>query len=306
LSALFPCASITGAPKVRTMRIIAGLETEPRSVYTGCIGYIAPNRQAQFNVAIRTVTIDQQTGQAEYGVGGGIVWDSTAETEYEECRLKARVLLEKRPSFDLLETLLWKPAEGYFLLDYHLKRLAESAEYFGYPRVTAEVRNYLLAATHSFAAGPHRVRLLLSADGSLKQEATPLNTAESPQPVRLGLAQTPVDSNNALLYHKTTHRQPYDAARAERPDCDDILLYNERGEITESTLANVVVRFDGVWYTPPITSGLLPGTYRAWLLEQGQIQEQVITLNEVKTAEAIALINSVRLWRDAILTLPGN
>jgi para-aminobenzoate synthetase/4-amino-4-deoxychorismate lyase len=120
------------------------------------------------------------------------------------------------------------------------------------------------------------------------------------------LAQTPVDSQNPLLYHKTTHRQPYDAARAFRPDCDDVLLYNERGEITEATLANVVVRLNGVWYTPPLSSGLLPGTYRAWLLDQGRIQERVITLDELQTAEAIALINSVRLWRDAILTLPAD
>jgi para-aminobenzoate synthetase/4-amino-4-deoxychorismate lyase len=304
LSALFPCASITGAPKVRTMRIINRLETTPRGVYTGCIGYIAPNRQAQFNVAIRTVTINRQTGQAEYGVGGGIVWDSTAETEYEECRLKARVLLEKRPSFDLLETMLWTPAEGYFLLDYHLRRLAESAEYFGYPLIMAEVRDYLMSAARSFGTRPHRVRLLLPADGALRLEGTLLDTADPPQPTRLGLAQNPVDSSNVLLYHKTTHRQPYDDARAQRPNCDDVLLYNERGEITESTLANIVVRLDGVWYTPPVTCGLLPGTYRAWLLDQGQIQERVISLDEVKTAAAIALINSVRLWRDAILTLP--
>jgi para-aminobenzoate synthetase/4-amino-4-deoxychorismate lyase len=288
------------------MRLITQLETTPRGVYTGCIGYIAPNRQARFNVAIRTVTIDRQTGRAEYGVGGGIVWDSTADTEYEECRLKARVLLSKRPPFDLLETLLWTPTDGYFLLEYHLKRLADSAEYYNYPLTPAEALDHLLAAVPAFDNRPHRVRLLLSADGSLQREATPLDTAEPPQPVRLGLAQTAVDSNNVLLYHKTTHRQPYDAARAQRPDCDDVLLYNEHGEITESTLANVVVRFDGNWYTPPVDCGLLPGTYRAWLLDQGRIQERVITLDEIKTAEAIALINAVRLWRDAILTLPAD
>ncbi len=130
MAALFPCASITGAPKVRTMQIIAALEGTPRGLYTGCIGYLAPGRQAQFNVAIRTVTIDRLSSQAEYGVGGGIVWDSEGEDEYQECKIKARVLAQAPPAFDLLETMLWEPESGYFLLQEHLSRLAASAEYF--------------------------------------------------------------------------------------------------------------------------------------------------------------------------------
>jgi para-aminobenzoate synthetase / 4-amino-4-deoxychorismate lyase len=298
LGALFPSSSITGAPKVRTMQIIANLETEARGVYTGAIGVIAPGRQAQFNVAIRTVVVDKERGQAEYGVGGGIVWDSLAAEEYEECRIKARVLAAPRPDFSLLETMLWQPATGYFLLEQHLQRLSESAIYFDFTLPETAVRRWLEEKAASLPLQPHRIRLLLGAAGQVAVESYPLPQMAAAQPVRLGLATEPVSSADPFLYHKTTQRQVYEAARASRPDCDDVLLWNERGEVTESTVANLVVERDGRLLTPPLSSGLLAGVFRRRLLEQGQIQEAVITVDELPRCQKLYLINSVRKWRE--------
>ncbi|MCI0399671.1 MAG: aminodeoxychorismate synthase component I [Chloroflexi bacterium] len=298
LQALFPCASITGAPKVRTMQLIAALETTPRGLYTGCIGYLGPGRQAQFNVAIRTVVVDQASHQAEYGVGGGIVWDSVAGEEYRECLLKARILAERRPPFQLLESLRWTPGEGYFLLHEHLERLAESADYFGFPLEPAAAGQALAEAAVAFPRQPRKVRLLAAQDGRITIEHLPPGDQ---RPVRLALAAASVDSSNPFLYHKTTHRAVYDQARASRPGYDDVLLWNERGEITESTTANVVVYLDGEWLTPPVSCGLLPGTFRRHLLAQGAIREAIITREDLGRCQAIYLINSVRCWRPATL-----
>ncbi|GAB4198266.1 MAG: aminodeoxychorismate synthase component I [Roseiflexaceae bacterium] len=300
LAALFPCASITGAPKARTMQIIRELEPTPRRVYTGCIGSYAPGRRAQFSVAIRTVLVDRAAGLAEYGVGGGIVWDSIGAEEYDECLLKARVLTTPRPSFALLETLLWQPGSGYALLDRHLARLADSARYFGVPLDPAVARRTLedLAATL-----PHtgrRVRLLVSLDGTPRCEHTPLPPTPD-RPVLLGLAPTPVDSANPLLYHKTTARQVYEAALAACPGCDDALLWNERGELTETCIGNLALRLDGALLTPPVDSGLLPGTLRAELLEQGLLCEQTLTLADLERCEELFVLNSVRGMRLACL-----
>jgi para-aminobenzoate synthetase/4-amino-4-deoxychorismate lyase len=300
MKALFPCASITGAPKVRTMEIIAELETRPRGVYTGCIGYLAPGRRAQFNVAIRTVHIDTAVGRAEYGIGGGIVWDSVEAQEYEECRTKALVLFTERASFSLLETLLWRPGKGYFLLDRHLNRLIASGRYFGIPVNVARVLEHLSSAAAQFPPKRHRVRLLVNEEGAVSLEARPL-APPAKRPWKIAVAKKPVDIGDPFLYHKTTHRKMYETARADFPEHDDVLLWNCRGEITESTIANVVVRLHGELITPPLECGILPGTYRAHLLESGLIREGIITLEQLKEAEAIYLINSVRRWVPAIV-----
>ena len=298
MTALFPCASITGAPKPRTMRIIAELETMPRRVYTGCIGFMAPKRRAQFNVAIRTAIVDKETGSAEYGVGGGIVWDSAPGDEYEECMVKAKVLTEKRPEFELLETLLWEPHAGFFLLDYHLRRLEGSARYFGFP-FEREAFLQKLRQLQSGFAGPKRVRVLFSRHGALTCQAAPLQLPQKKKAVRLGIAPTPVSRFDIFLYHKTTFRKLYTDARKGRTACDDVLLWNDREEITESCIANVVIFHDGEWMTPPVECGLLPGTCRAWLLDQGKIREKPITIEMLKRAERVCLINSVKKWYEA-------
>jgi para-aminobenzoate synthetase/4-amino-4-deoxychorismate lyase len=307
MAALFPCASITGAPKPRTMRLIRELEPTPRRIYTGAIGFLAPGglarRRAQFNVAIRTVLVDRATGQAEYGVGGGIVWDSVADDEYAECQIKARVLTARPPTFALLESLRWTPEAGYFLLERHLGRLRDSAAYFSFALDIGRAREQLAALAGGLPAIAHKVRLLVAQDGDLQVEAAPLPEPEpAPGPLGLHLALTPLSPADVFLYHKTTQRQIYDRARAARPGADDVLLWNERGEITETTVGNVAVQLDGEWFTPPVECGLLAGTYRALLLDEGRIRERTITREMLSRSQGLAVVNSVRLWRAARLS----
>lgn len=299
LKALFPSASVTGAPKARTMRLIASLENSPRHIYTGCIGFFTPQRTAQFNVAIRTVLIDRQKQQAEYGVGGGIVWDSTRDEEYRECQTKARLLTNVRPDFSLLEAILWTPRRGYFLLPYHLRRLHDSAAYFGYPLDTDRVCTQLDALAASLPPLAHKVRLLLDRHGDIACEATPLARLPKPARPRLRLAVQPVHTDDVFLYHKTTYRVVYENAASACANGEDVLLWNERGEVTESTSDNVVVQMQGRLYTPPVSCGLLGGTFRAWLLENKKVEERVISIQELHRCEKIYLINSIRKWREA-------
>jgi para-aminobenzoate synthetase/4-amino-4-deoxychorismate lyase len=302
MTALFPCASITGAPKIRTTKIIAELEPEPRGIYTGCIGFIAPDRSVQFNVSIRTAVLDRYAGQAAYGSGGGIVWDSDSGDEYAEALLKARVLTEQFEEFSLLETMLWTPEEGFFLLDYHLRRAADSAKYFGWLVDIEQIRRQLFKQASGFAEGPQRVRLLIASNSALDIQASPLSPTEPARPMSVKLAQNPVNSADVFLYHKTTRRQIYEAAKQACPGCDDVLLWNERSELTEFCVANVVAEINGALYTPPITSGLLAGVFRCRLLEQGGIQERVLHVSDLNRCRKLFLINSVRKWQEAVLT----
>jgi para-aminobenzoate synthetase/4-amino-4-deoxychorismate lyase len=292
--ALFPAASITGAPKIRATHVIHALERVPRGVYTGAIGVVLPDRRAQFNVAIRTLHYDKVAAQLTFGVGSGIVWDSEQVAEYEECLTKAQVLFAPRPEFELLETLMWRRGRGYFLLEAHLKRLRDSADYFGFALDADAVRRQLLTVAERFTAPRYRVRLRVNRHGAAQVEHAPLSPER--RAWRVALAQQPVNPREVFLYHKTTHRQVYERALAARPDCDDVLLWNTRGEITESTRANVVVRLDGRYYTPPVECGLLAGVYRGHLLQRGLLRERVLTINDLRRAEAIYLINAVRGW----------
>lgn len=296
LRMMFPCASITGAPKVATMEIIANLEKGTRDIYTGCIGYMAPKRQAQFNVAIRTVLIEWAAGIAEYGVGSGIVWDSHPQEEYEECRMKARVLSQPLLEFDLLESLLWEPQHGYFLLDEHLQRLEETAQYFDFKVSLTEVRQALHASSAAFGHLKQKVRLTVSHEGKLTLKADPLENITSSAGWCVGIATEPVDRQTAFLYHKTTYRLPYAIALASQPGCHDVFLWNEDGVVTESTIANVVMDTPAGPITPSAKCGLLPGTFRARLLAQGKIAEGIITLDDLRKAQTLFLINSVRGW----------
>ena len=293
--ALFPCGSVTGAPKVRTMQIIAGLEDEPRGVYCGAIGVASPG-EAVFSVAIRTVVVDREAGTAELGVGSGITWDSDAAAEYRECLDKAAFTRRAPAGFRLLETLLHEPGSGFFLLDGHLRRLTGSAAYFGF---RFDRRGVIRALHDVVGAGTQRIRLLLDRSGQITAESAPLERL--PSIVRVEIAPEPVDSRDPLLFHKTTRRAVYDERRASRPDCDDVLMLNERGELTESTIANLVVRIDGALWTPPLESGLLPGVFRAHLLGCGEIRERVLRPTDLAHGTEIYLINSVRRWRRAAL-----
>jgi para-aminobenzoate synthetase/4-amino-4-deoxychorismate lyase len=298
MRAMFPCASITGAPKVRTMEIIKELEPRARGIYTGSIGYIQPGNRATFNVAIRTVVIDRLNEKATYGVGGGIVWDSEAGLEYEEAFLKAQVLVRRQPAFELLETIRWSEDEGYFLLDLHLQRLAQSAEYFNFPLNQATVEE-LLGELALSLGGPSRIRLLVDKMGEITLQSFPLAQVSQNQPVRVALAAKPISADNIWLYHKTTNRQEYEKARASRSGADEVILWNEDGEITEGTISNIVVDLEGVLFTPPVTCGLLNGTFRQYLVQNEKIHEKRISIRDLHHNRKVYLINSVRLWQEA-------
>jgi para-aminobenzoate synthetase / 4-amino-4-deoxychorismate lyase len=300
--ALFPSGSVTGAPKVRTTRIIADLEDSARGPYCGAIGYLAPagsgEPRASFNVAIRTVVLDAQTRTAEYGVGGGITHDSSASGEYEEIVAKARVLTDVRPAFELFESLAHVPAEGFRHVDEHLERLAGSAGYFGF-RFEPEAAAAALKRAVAEVTESSVVRLTLARDGGLSTDVRDLPPAHGA--VRVALDDEPVDPSDVWLFHKTTRREPYERRRERRPDVDDVLLINDHGEVTESTIANLAVRLDGVWVTPPVDAGLLPGTYRNVLLREGRVIERPVTVDELRGAGELALASSVRGWRPAAL-----
>lgn len=288
--ATFPPASITGAPKVRTMEIIDELETSSRGVYTGCIGVVGPGRKAVFSVAIRTATLSD--GVAEYGVGAGIVWDSDAKSEWEECLLKGAVLGAIPPDTRLIETMRYEAESGYFLLDRHIKRLISSAEQLGFVCDEASVRAHLSLLKEQMLAPVHRVRLLLSSDGTVETEHAPLSEVQ--KTINVGLKRNAVRSDDPLLRHKTTQRSVFEIALAEFPDCDDVILINERGELTEGCKSNLLVKLDGQWFTPPVECGLLPGTLRQEMLEKAELKERVMKLADLRRAEDIQLVNSVR------------
>jgi para-aminobenzoate synthetase/4-amino-4-deoxychorismate lyase len=298
MARLFPCGSITGAPKIRTMEIIRDLEPFPRGVYTGALGFLRPDGSSVFNVAIRTIVIDTHTGMATFGVGGGITYDSTAEKEYAECLVKSSFLTSRAAEFDLLETLLLENGEVY-LLDRHLQRMKASAEYFGFTFREKEIRDELERLGAQSGSGKWKVRLLVSRRGESHIEAQEFNSPE--RVLRVALAPEPVSVNDRFLFHKTTNRKVYEDALASRPDCDDVILWNDSGEVTESTIANLVISIDGNLYTPPVHAGLLPGTLRAQLLEEGRVVERSIRREDLRAADEIFLINSVRGWLPAVL-----
>jgi para-aminobenzoate synthetase/4-amino-4-deoxychorismate lyase len=291
LKALFPCGSVTGAPKVRSMQIIRELEQAPRGVYCGAVGYWMPGRKAQFNVAIRTATIDAATGCARYGVGGAITWDSEAGAEFDECLAKAAVLDAADGEVELLESLLFDGS--YFLLDRHLARLAASADFFGFRVDINGLENALVDASASMPPGARKVRLRVSRFGALTIEHAPVKTSDC---IRLAISETPIDRHSVFLHHKTTRREVYNRALAAHPDADDVLLWNSSGEITETCFGNIVADFAGKRVTPPVHCGLLPGTMRADLLERGLISERVIRREDLAKATALYMINSVRKW----------
>ena len=295
-TALFPSGSITGAPKINTMKIIAELENTPRKIYTGTIGYISPQRKASFNVAIRTVLIDQENRRAEYGTGSGIVWDSSSLDEYAEALLKAQVLVQQRIPFSLLETLLWTEEEGFFLQEKHVARMLDSAAYFDIPISKEKLEDYFTQLSSSFFA-PRRVRVLLDRAGKLSHESGAFEATEDNQILKVCLAKEPVDTSNVFLFHKTSQREVYDSARKGFEGLDDVLLYNEFGELTEFTIGNLVVELGSQLLTPPISCGVLAGTFRSYLMETGQVLERTITIDQLNKCTKIFRVNSIRKWQ---------
>ncbi|WP_243366918.1 aminodeoxychorismate synthase component I [Fundidesulfovibrio soli] len=298
LGALFPCGSVTGAPKLRTMGVIDELEPHPRGVYCGALGYVGPGGDAVFNVPIRTVQLDRERGKAVFHVGSGVTYDSTPEGEYEECLHKARFLTEPGPEITLLETLLLENGRLAYLRG-HLDRLSRSARHFGIAFRREDVLAALRDAIAGYLDGSWRVRLLYGRDGGATVEVHPLDPA--PATVTVGFCQAPVNSADTRLFHKTTDRGMYDDALRGVTDAWDMLLFNERGELTESTRANVVLDDgQGLW-TPPLECGLLGGVFRERLLGSGRVRERVLFADDVRRAKRLFLVNSLRRWMPALV-----
>jgi para-aminobenzoate synthetase/4-amino-4-deoxychorismate lyase len=306
-AALFPCGSVTGAPKARSMEIIADLERDPRGAYCGTVGFIPPGdglEGASFNVAIRTVEIDYAEGLARYGVGGGVTWDSTVDNEFHEAVTKFEVLRFDVSPMHLVESIRWDGA--WMSLDDHLDRIAASALYWSFDFNAQEVRLAVMNL-ESTLDGPTKVRLVCGPAGEID-----ITTSDAPKrwalgpgpaidPVTVSLDTEPVDDSNPRVYHKTTDRRAIDARLARHPDSDDVLMINRLGRITEASIANVAFLIDGQWWTPPVLDGLLNGVMRSRLVEAGTLIERSISIPEALDADAAALVSAVRGWRPAVI-----
>jgi para-aminobenzoate synthetase/4-amino-4-deoxychorismate lyase len=298
---LFPSGSITGAPKIRTMQIIRQLERKARGAYCGAIGFIAPQGLSVFSVAIRTLAM--KDGVATMGVGGGVVAESDPREEYKESLLKAAFLAESDRSFKLIETLLWDG--GFRFLSQHLDRLQSSATHFQFVFERGVIAAQLEELAPSLRPGLHyKIRLLLAVDGQAtvqSTEFTPCSTV-----ARVNMAGERTSSDDYFLQHKTTRREMYDRSyhRARLTGFDDTLFVNERDEITEGAISNIFIEKGGRWFTPPLSSGVLPGIYRRYLLgSRAGATERVLTLEDLRQADQLYICNAVRGLRKATLHL---
>jgi para-aminobenzoate synthetase/4-amino-4-deoxychorismate lyase len=290
-TAVFPCGSVTGAPKVSTMRIISNLEPAPRGIYCGAIGYVAPGGvTAEFAVAIRTGLVERD--RFTYHVGGGITYDSVAVSEYDECMWKALVVTDHREPPDLVETMRFVPGEGIPLLSRHIERLAESAGYWGIPFDPVLVGDALSAVE---GADELRVRLVLYRDGGVHVGAGMVPVWDEPVP--LTVSPMRIDQSNPLWFHKTADRSRYPAGDEEA----EVLMVNLDGEVTETNRSSLMAHVDGHWVTPPVACGLLPGVARGAALAEGKVVEQRLTLDDLIRADELAVTNAVRGWRKAVL-----
>jgi len=304
--AMFPCGSVTGAPKQSAMGIIRSMESAARGVYCGAVGLLCPAAQGvhvRFNVAIRTAVLDSASGRARFGSGGGIVADSQPEAEYRELVLKAAMLNSSLGQpFRLLETFRFTPGEPNAHVGRHLARVRGSAGFLGFAvRADLDAR---LARRLARVEHDARVRLLISRDGR-----TEIQIADAPPasagPVVLEIDDEPVPSQWPLLFHKSTCRGVYEHRRRRHSGADDVVMVNERGECTEVTTANLAVRRGSAWLTPPLACGCLPGVERARLIERGVLTEAVLTPDDLRTADELAVVNSLRGWRRAVLVDPA-
>lgn len=298
---LFPSGSVTGAPKIETMKIIERLEPCPRGIYTGSIGFISPGGESVFNVAIRTILINKKLHKGEMGIGSGIVYDSNPSEEYSECRLKARFLTKKKQEFSLIETLLWN--NRFFLLRPHLNRLRASAVYFGFEFDRHKIMRFLKKKALLFDKGKkYRVRLALEKDGRMKAETDSIEP-EAEKRLKVCFSAIKTDSKDIWLYHKTTCRRFYDKEYSEcrRKGFDEVIFSNEKGQITEGAISNILIKKGKIFFTPPVSCGLLDGVYRQFLMRNKKmpLKEKILFDKDLREADNIYFINSVRGMREA-------
>jgi len=296
MAALFPCGSVTGAPKRRSMEIIKELESGLRGVYCGAVGYVAPGGEALFSVAIRTLLYDRVKQELSLGIGSGITIDSSAPDEYRECMTKAAFLFPKAEDFRLIESLRLENG-AYPLLERHLWRLRSSVRYFGFT-LDEEAVKVALGSQVEGKSGVHKVRLLVARNGELTLSSEPL--APSGSLLKFAISDLRVDSSDVFRFHKTTCRGLLESARAERSDVDEVVFLNEKGELTEGSYHSLLLRLDGKMKTPKLGSGLLPGVMRQELLERGEAIEGTLFPSDLSKADEIWLINSVRGMRRAV------
>lgn len=291
-SSLFPSGSVTGAPKIKTMEIINRLEKGPRGIYTGAIGYISPQKNACFNVAIRTAFL--KDGKGELGVGGGVIYDSSESGEYDEALLKAKFLTGNFSGFSLIETILWREKKGYYLLGSHLNRLVDSCRYFSIPLGLSKLKADLKNLEKKMGAGKWRVRVLVSRGGDVSIEKELMEGIAVP--VKVKISARKVNPDNVFLYHKTTLRDMYDKerAKARKGGFFEVIFLNTKGEITEGSITNIFVLKGKNLYTPPVGCGLLPGVLRERLLKEGKAREKVIYREDVLGADKVYIGNSVK------------
>jgi para-aminobenzoate synthetase/4-amino-4-deoxychorismate lyase len=296
-AALFPCGSVTGAPKVQAMRQINALEPDARGVYCGAVGVVRPGGHATFNVPIRTVTV--RGGQARCGIGSGITFDAQAEGEWQEWRSKRMFLERASQPFELLETLALRDGVVHNQA-LHLRRMAGAAAHFGFVWDEAQAAQTLAGVVQAHLAGAWRVRVLLRPDGQCTAQEFAL--ADTPMPVTLQLADRPLEeAHGEFVRFKTTRRAHYDAFTPSDPAVFDTILFNSQGEVTECTRGNIAFLLDGQWVTPPLSCGMLPGVGREVLLAQGHLKEQVVRVEQLPQVQGMAFINSLRGWLDAKL-----
>lgn len=292
---LFPCGSVTGTPKIRSMEIINELEKDYRRIYTGSIGYISPYEEAAFNIAIRTPVIEGNNGFM--GVGSGIVWDSKVEDEYKECSLKMRFFTEPVQKFKLLETILYYKGK-YWLLKYHVQRLQESAEYFDFTFDAEKLLTYLKQNANQLSnEKKYKIRVLIDKFGKFYIENLKLDISKQDNTGHVVLASKKMDSKNIFLFHKTTHRSIYDEMylKAREKGLIDLIFTNEKGEVTEGCISNIFIRKRGRLITPPLDCGLLNGIMRQYILRKiKNVKEDKITIDDLRNSEEIYLCNSVR------------
>ncbi|HEY8877385.1 MAG TPA: bifunctional anthranilate synthase component I family protein/class IV aminotransferase [Roseateles sp.] len=291
-AALFPCGSVTGAPKIRAMQIIRELEPTARGWYCGALGLIQPGGVATFNVPIRTVDFSGDT--LTCGIGSAITLDSEPAAEIAEWRAKSRFLARAEAPVEALETL--RLEEGVALrAEAHLARMQRTARHFGLRFSLAEARAHLKTVAAEQPTGSWRLRLTCDAEGRLAHTLTAFTP--TPEPVRLTLADRAMPTRGPraeYLAHKTTRRELY--ALDKPAGAFDLILWNEAGELTECTFGNLALQIDGQWLTPPLAAGLLPGVLRAELLVQGRVKEARLTREDLARAEGLAFFNSLRGW----------
>lgn len=301
MTSIFPCGSVTGAPKIRAQEIISELEQTPRGIYTGAIGYISPDGEMCFSVPIRTITITED-GNGEIGIGGAIVADSSAQSEYDECLLKAEFLTGTYPKFDLIESMKWSTETGFENVEMHLDRLESSAKYFSFSmnrgEISVELQQHVEFLT-SASKECFKVRLLLSKAGNISISSELLLTNDSPVMPKVVVSKYVIDENDPMYFHKTTQRDHYRSEFEEyskKTGCFDVLFMNESGEITEGSFTNILIKKNEIYYTPPIECGLLGGIYRQNLINDLDVEtkEEVLYLKDLKDADQLFLCNSVR------------